>query len=448
MGEDNKLALLGGEKAVRKDPGKIFSWPIVTEEDEQAVLSVLRQGKMSDMDQTKEFEKEFARWMGMKYALGTNNGTSAIQSAMFGCKIGVGDEIIAPSLTFWASVLQCYSLGATVVFAEVDPETLCIDPGDIEHRISDRTKAIVVNHITGYPADMDAIMKIAGKHNLRVIEDVSHAQGSLYKGRKVGTYDVGAMSLMTYKSFAIGEAGILVTNDLEVFERAVAWGHYRRFDDSIKTESLKPYIGLPMGGYKYRMHQMSSAMGRVQLKHYDARITEIDRAMNTFWDLLEGVPGIQAHRPPKGSGSTKGGWYAPRGLYKPEELGGLSVSRFAEAVRAEGVVTCVPGGNLPLHMHPLFNTADIYGHGKPTRIANSNRDLRQPVGSLPVTEKALERMFVIPWFKRYDARIIEEFAGAFRKVSENHGDLLPGDTGNPPTLGGWYTSTPTLNNPT
>ena len=445
MAQASKLALLGGPRAVNKDPGDMFKWPIVTGEDERAVLRILREGLMSDMDETMAFEKEFGQWIGKKYALATNNGTSAIQSAMFACGVGVGDEIICPSLTFWASALQCYSLGATVVFCEVDPETLCLDPEDVEKRISDRTKAIVAVHYVGYPADMDRIMDIAERHKLRVIEDVSHAQGGLYKGRKVGTFDVGAMSLMTYKSFAIGEAGILVTDDQETYERAVAWGHYRRFDDRIESQSLSPYAGLPMGGYKYRMHQMSAAVGRTQLAHYDERIGEVDRAMNYFWDLLEGVPGIRPHRPPKGSGSTMGGWYAPRGRYVPEELEGLSVTRFTEAVRAEGVATCVPGTNKPLHLHPLFNEADIYGHGKPTRIANSSQDMRQPAGTLPVSEKVPERTYVIPWFKLYRPEIIEQYADAYRKAAEGYKDLLAGDEGNPPAMGGWFTSTPTLN---
>lgn len=437
---DSQLALLGGPKAVQRDPGDMFTWPIVTSEDEEAVLGVLRQRKMSDIDQTRQFEQEFAAWMGTKHALGTNNGTSAVHSAMFGCKIGIGDEIICPSATFWASILQCYSLGATVVFADIDPDTLCIDPADIEHRITDRTKAIMVVHYLGYPADMDAIMAIANKRGLRVIEDVSHGQGSLYKGKKLGTFDVGAMSLMTYKSMAIGEAGIVVTDDLEVHERCVAWGHYLRFDDTVQTQSLQPYAGLPMGGHKFRMHQMSAAVGQVQLKYYDERIAEIDRAMNHFWDLLEEVPGVVAHRPPKGSGSTMGGWYAARGLYRPEELGNLSVSRFAEAVRAEGATTCVPGCNKPLHLHALFNTADIYGHGKPTRIANSDRDLRQPPGSLPTTEGFSERVFEIPWFKHHRPEIIEQYANAFSKVAANYGELLSGDAGNPPDMGAWGAS--------
>ncbi|MFQ6099581.1 MAG: DegT/DnrJ/EryC1/StrS family aminotransferase, partial [Armatimonadota bacterium] len=215
----------------------------------------------------------------------------------------------------------------------------------------------------------------------------------------------------------------LLTNDQRIYERAVAWGHYERTNDDLTLPELTPYAGLPWGGYKYRMHQLSSAMGRVQLRHYRERMEEIQRAMNYFWDLLEGVPGVKALRPAKDSGSTMGGWYAPHGLYVAEELGGLSVHRFAEAVRAEGSV-CSPGANFPLHLHPLLNQADIYGHGKPTRIANSDRDVRQPEGSLPVTESMPERCYSIPWFKHHRPQIIEEHASAYRKVAEHADELL------------------------
>jgi dTDP-4-amino-4,6-dideoxygalactose transaminase len=424
---DNKLALLGGQPHVQTDPGDLFSWPIITAEHEDAVLEVLRRGAMSGTDVTMQFENEFAGWQGSAHALAFCNGTASIQAAMFGCHVGVGDEIICPSLTYWAAALQCFSLGATMVFADVDTKTLCIDPEDIEHRITEHTKAIVVVHYCAHPADMDAIMEIARRHNIRVIEDVSHAQGGLYKGRKLGTIgDVGAMSLMSGKSFAIGEGGMLVTDDLEIYERAMAFGHYERYSENIQTAELKPYAGLPLGGCKNRMHQLSSAVGRVQLKHYDAQCVEIRRAMNYFWDLLEGVPGVEAHRVDEKSGSNMAGWYAPLGLYRPHELGGLSLSRFCAAVSAEGV-RCKAGANAPLHLHPLLNDCDVYGDHKPTRIAHSNRDLRKPYGSLPVTENINNVIYGIPWFKHYRPQMIEEQAAAYRKVLENHQQLLEGD---------------------
>ncbi|PID57706.1 hypothetical protein CSB45_05590 [candidate division KSB3 bacterium] len=427
--EHSRLALRGGSKHVRSDPGEMFTWPIVTEEDEQAVLDVLRQRKMSATDITKQFEREFAEWMGAAYALGTCNGSAGLLAAMWACGVGAGDEIICPSMTYWASALPALSLGAAVHFADIDPETLCLDPKDIEHRICEKTKAIVVVHYAGHPCDMDRILPIARKYGIKVIEDVSHAQGSLYKGRICGTLgDIGVMSLMTGKSFAVGEAGMSVTNDRHLYERCVAFGHYERTgafsrfnppDKQVTDPELAEYAGVPLGGCKHRMNQSCSAMGRVQLKYYPERINEIQKSLNYFWDLLEGLPGIKPHRPAKDLGrTTMGGWYYPQGLYRAEELGGLSCEKFCEAVRAEGVSNCYPGGNDPLHLHPVFHRADVFNMGKPTMLAFGQRDVRQGKGALPVSERIHEISVSIPWFKHYRSAIIEEYAGAFRKVVE------------------------------
>ena len=436
------LAIFGGPKSVILAAGDMFTWPIITEEDEAAVLEVLRARNMSGTDVTKKFEEEFADWMGVKHALGFNNGTASLLAAMFAIGIGRGDEIICPATTYWASALPVFSLGGTVVFADIDPLTLCMDPADIERHISPRTKAIVAVHYLGRPADMDAIMAIADKHGLKVIEDVSHAQGGLYKGRKVGSIGhVAGYSLMCGKSFAVGEGGMLTTNDREIYDRALAFGHYERYTKDISTESLKAWAGLPLGGVKNRMHQLSAAVGRVQLRSYDQRCAEIRKALNYFWDLLEGVPGIRAHRVDESGDSNMAGWYGCHGLYLPEELGGLSVSRFCQAVSEEGVggagAECHPGCNLPLHAHPVFNTADIYGHGRPTRLANSERDLRQLPGTLPVSEGIGSRVYFIPWFKHYRPEIIREYAEAYRKVAMHADELLADDPGNPEALGGW-----------
>jgi len=275
-----------------------------------------------------------------------------------------------------------------------------------------------------------------------VIEDVSHAQGGLYKGRKLGTIgDVAAMSLMSGKSFATGEMGILTTNDRRIWEHALALGRYELFNANNVTESedIIPGRGLPLGGYKYRPHQMSSALGLTQLKHYDERIAEIDRAMNYFLDGLEGLPGVRPLRPPKGEGSTMAGWYCAHAHYLPEELHGLSVTRFVEAVLAEGVQGGVfAGANRALHTHPLMNTMDVYGDGRPTRIAFAERDVRALDTGLEHSEAVGQRTFGLPWFKHFRPEIIDEYIAAFRKVIERHEELLPGDPGNPPNLGKWF----------
>jgi perosamine synthetase len=428
----SKLALLGGDKTVTQDYNQLFQWPIVTPAMEHGVLEVLRQGNMSGTDITRQFEAKYAKWQGAEYALAHNTGTAALLAAMWACGLGHGDEIISPSVTYWASCIQALTLGASVVFADIRPDTLNLDPDDIEPRITSRTKAIMVVHYVSMPADMDRILPIARRHHLKVIEDVSHAHGALYKGRKVGTFgDVAAMSLMSGKSLAIGEGGMLCTNDRDIYERAVLWGHYERHGE-LQNDQLRPLAGLPWGGYKNRMHQLSSVVGLHQVDKYDEEMAQIDAAQNHFWDLLEGAAGLDSHRPSE-PGTTKGGWYACKGIYQADQLGGLSVSRFCEAVRAEGVGAFTPGCNKALHLHPLMHTVDIFNQGRPTIIANlpAGVDCRQGPGSLPVSEAVQERVYGIPWFKRFDKAAIEVHAAAVRKVVDNYADLLPGDPKTP-----------------
>lgn len=428
-----QLAILGGPCCIPVPDRSLFHWPIVTAEDEQAVIAVLRAGSMSATDITKAFEREYADWVGVRHGLGYCNGTAALLGAFWACGVGAGDEIVCPAMTYWASCAAVLGLGATVNFADIDPTTLCIDPADIERRIGPRTRAIVAVHYAGHPCEMDAILKLARRHGIKVIEDVSHAHGALYKGRPCGSMgDVAAMSMMGGKGFAIGEAGMLLTNDTEIYERAIAYGHYERTGgpsrfavaESAVHGDLARFRGLPIGGHKHRMNQTCSAMGRVQLKYYPERMAEIQRAMNRFWDLLDGVPGLRAHRPPRESGSTMGPWYYPRGLYRGEELGGLSCARFCEAVRAEGVGDCQPGANFALHTHPVFHEADLFRQGRPTALAFGQRDVRQGPGTLPHAERVAERVFGVPWFKHDRAAEIERYATAYRKVALQAAALL------------------------
>jgi len=426
-----KLAILGGPKANELESEEIFRWPITTAEDEQAVLEVIRAGSMSAWDISRKFEEEWGEYLGRKFNLSYCNGTMALMTAMFAVGVGRGDEVIVPSITYWASGLQTHLLGATPVFADIDPVTLCIDPRDIERRITPRTRAIVAVHYCGHPAEMDAILEIARKHKLKVIEDCSHAHGGLYKGEMIGTLgDVAGFSMMASKSFAIGEAGMLSTNSREIYERAIAFSHYERTKTDLTLPDLKRVVaadgfvtGLPLGAVKGRINQTCSAMGRVQLKYYPQRMQEIQKAMNRFWDLLEGVPGLRAHRPQRYSGSTMGGWYNPIGHYVAAELGGLPVRKFIDAVQAEGG-HCGRGGSFPLHLHPVLNEADIFHDGKPTRIAFTDRDVRQKPGSLPVSEHLAESVLGMPWFKHDWPEEIERYAAAYRKVANSFEQLL------------------------
>jgi len=424
------LKMFGGAPAVHSEiPEELFAWPYVNQEIEDAVLDVVRRNAFSATDITERFEKEFARWIGRDYGICYCNGTLSLQAAMYAVGLGAGDELICPTKTYWASCLPAVSLGASIVFCNIQPDTLSMDPDDLERCLSPRTKAIMVVHYVGYPADMDRICAFAKKHGLKIIEDVSHAQGGHYKGRKVGTFgDVAAMSLMSQKSFSAGEMGILVTDDREIYERAMAYSHYERnragFVD--ETEYLKRYHYMPLGGMKGRVNQVGPAIGLVRLKDYDEKIREVQKAMNYFVDLLEGVPGLHPIRP-KEEGSDMAGWYSAQIIYKSEELGGLSADRFMDAVYEETGYRGSVGGNAPLHTHPYFKDFDLFQLGKPTRIAFADRDVRELDEALKPSEEIV--CVSIPGFRVYLPEYIEQYAMGYRKVAENYQQILDADGG-------------------
>ena len=439
-----KLAYFGGEATMNEaDVAKmrqLCAWPIYTKEDEDAALDVIRKNNFSGTDITEAFEKEFAAWIGTDFAVAYTSGTMSLAAAMFAIGLSRGDEIICTTKTYWASIAQAYSFGATPVFCNID-DMLSMDPDDLERVISPKTKAIMVVHYISYPCDMDRIMAIAKKYNLKVIEDVSHAQGGLYKGKRLGTFgDIAAMSLMSQKSFAAGELGVVVTNDRKLYERTLAYGHYNRLNAAYVTESqeLIPYYHMPLGAVKGRANQLCCAIARVQLKYYDERCVEIRKAMNYFLDLIEDLPGLLPIRVDESTGSNMAGFYAINIRYLPEQLGGLSVKTFIEALNAElgGAHRSRAGANNCLHTHEYFKTFDFFGSGTPSRIENADRDVRLMDAVLDSAEDKI--CITIPWLKKYDKEIIEKLAQGYRNVVQNHQQLLALEQQSNQQRGVWY----------
>ncbi len=420
-----KLALLGGTPVVGKAEApayrSLFKWPIVNEAMRKANDRVLCSGNMSGTDIADEFEKKFAAWNGTKYASSAPNGTASLIAAFYAVGLGPGDELICPSITYWASCLGAIHLGASVVFADINPDTLTLDPASFEAHITPRTKAVVPVHVYGQPCDMDPIMAIAKKHGIKVVEDVSHAQGGLYKGRKLGTIgDCGAMSLMTGKSFAIGEGGMFVTNDRELYRRVVRWGQYERIKRNFSAEEIALTNNLPFGGVKNRLNQCSAAIGIEQLKKYDSECAEIEKAMLYYHKGIEDVKGIRMIYP-KWDKSNKAGWYYSRSLYSPEAFGGVKVETFVTALNKEVGRGFDVGCNFPLHTSSIFDDADIFGNGKPPAKRNLPDGVspKALTGRLPVAESILSRVIGDPSFKHFDAPKIDMFIEAVHKVAAN-----------------------------
>jgi len=208
---------------VRSEP--FPGWPIWDEREEEQLLEVLHSGKWSSTSEPSPklaaFQERFAQLQDARYALGVFNGTVALEAVLQAAGIGYGDEVIIPPYTFVATATSCLSVGAVPVFVDIDPQTYNIAPTRIEEAITPRTKAIIPVHIGGCPADLDAILDIATRHGLLVIEDACQAHGSAWKGRRVGAIgDLGCFSFQASKNINAGEGRAVVSDDQELIERA------------------------------------------------------------------------------------------------------------------------------------------------------------------------------------------------------------------------------------
>lgn len=275
-------------------------------EEEQAIIDVLRKNAPTSGSACVKFEKEFAAYCGTKYARCVSNGTAALFLSMIGIGIKPGDRVITTPLTWIATAAAPATLGAEIDFVDIDPETWNIDPAKIEEKITPRTKAIVPVHLYGQCCDMDAIMAIAKKHGLAVVEDACHTVGGTYKGRKAGSFGAtGCFSFHEQKNMStLGEGGMITTNDPEVFERIALYRSHctRVYGASTKYCSLDEEK-FPQGrrfwwqdfddvGYNFRMTDIQAAVGSIQLAKIDAmNQRRIDNAAYIS-DGLRDVPGL------------------------------------------------------------------------------------------------------------------------------------------------------------
>ena len=416
----NKPAILGGPPAVTQpyEP----DWPKISDAEVLAVENLLRQKVLSIYDRSgviAEFEDAFAAYHGVRYAITHNAGTSALHAAFFAVGIGPGDEVIAPTYTFLATVVPILQCNGIPVLCDMDPETLAIDPNSIRQNITPQTRAIVVTHMWGHPAEMDEICAIAKQHNLPVIEDCSHAHGALYRGEKVGTIgDIGAFSLEGHKPIVAGEGGMLITNDQNYYERAILLGHFGdRAYQEVQLPHNRRYVDTGFG-HKYRMHPLAAAIANVQLPHLDEWNEMRRQNLDYFTEGLLLVSGIIP--PVTRPHVTRGGYYGYKPVYEQEMLDGLPIDLFIKALQAEGVRVKRPDSP-PLHLLPLFQTGTdkLYHHGYPWECREAKRNVVYQQGDLPVAERIYNKLLSLPTFTNPAKELIDQYIEAFQKVAAN-----------------------------
>lgn len=235
------------------------------------------------------FETEFSEFIGIKHGLAVSNGTVALHLALLALGIGQGDEVIVPDLTFAATINSVLYVGATPVIVDVEEDSWCIDPNEIEKAITPKTKAIIPVHLYGQAADMDRIMEIAKKHNLYVIEDAAEAHGAEYKGKKVGSFGhINCFSFFGNKVITTGEGGMCLTNDDELLEKMKI---YKNHGMSVTKKYWHDVVG-----YNFRMTNLQAAVGVAQLERIDKILNDKQEIENNYKNILAGVSQIEFQR--------------------------------------------------------------------------------------------------------------------------------------------------------
>ncbi|MDQ3239110.1 MAG: DegT/DnrJ/EryC1/StrS family aminotransferase [bacterium] len=331
-------------------------WPHITDHTKRAVLAQLDNEEVSIYNRSgifELFENNFIHYLGIKYGLVVSSGTAGLHTAMVACNFQPGDEVICPAYTFYASVSPIFQTGAVPVLCEAQTDGN-IDANKIESLITTRTKAVIVTHMWGIPCEMDTIVSICKKYNLKLIEDCSHGHGAKYKGKFLGTFgDVSVFSLQGQKIITGGEGGIVVTNNKEIYDRSLLFGQYnKRCLQEIDRNSKYYEYAVTGFGLKLRAHPFAIAMANEQFSHLDDwHKVKVDNAAYLS-SKLENVSGIIL--PQIINEGDEPGWYAYTILIDSTRLS-ISTKEFCNKLIDAGLLDAdMPGSTCPLNLLKLF----------------------------------------------------------------------------------------------
>lgn len=390
-----ELAINGGKPVRDKLLPYGHQW--IDEEDIKAVIEVLHSDWITQGPKVAEFEKEFAKYVGARYAVAVNSGTAALHTACFAAQIEKGDEVITTPITFAASANCVLYQGGTPIFADIKEDTLNIDPEEIKKKINQKTKALIPVDFAGLPVDLEEIQEIARKYNLIIIEDASHALGATYKGSKIGSIsDMTIFSFHPVKHITTGEGGMITTNNKEYYERLKLFrthGITKDKDKLLKYDGTW-YYEMQELGYNYRLTDFQCALGISQLKNIDKFLNRrreiVARYNNEFKNLKEiAIPELNHI-------DSNPAWH----LYVIQlNLEKLKVGRreIFEALRAENIGVNVH--YIPVHLQTYYQKRFGYN-----------------LGDFPKAEKYYSRAITLPVFPKMTDKDVDEVIMAAKKV--------------------------------
>jgi len=406
----SELALLGGRKAKHK-PFPL--WPQYDEKERRALEEVLesRVWWRTPGTRTLEFEEAFASYHGARHGIAVTNGTAALEVTMAALGINHGDEVIVPNFTFVATASAVLFANALPVLVDVDPETYCIDPALAEAAITPRTKAIIAVHMGGHPADLDRLQELCKRNGLYLVEDSSHAHGSEWQGRKIGTFGMaGTFSFQASKLMTAGEGGMIISND-DAFEVQA-----RSVHDCGRMPGEWFYSHFIYGS-NYRLSEWQGAVLMVQLSRLEEQTRHRHRNGRLLDKLLGEIPGITPQK--CDARCTRNGQYAYIFHVEKKQFAGISTENFIAALNAEGIPT--QASYPPLHELDCFRNGEYRKCLSGAQAAEKHAFLEQ---SFPHTQRAAWETVWIPQFALLgDEDDMHEIAAAISKIQKSAAEI-------------------------
>lgn len=367
----------------------------IEEADIHAVVEVLRSDWLTTGPKVGEFEEAFAERVGAKHAVSFSSGTAALHGAAFAAGLSSGDEAITTPLTFAATANCVLYQGAVPIFADVNRDTLNIDPEHVERRITPKTKAILPVDYAGTPADLDAIRALAERNGLIVIEDACHALGAEYRGRAVGSIsDMTVFSFHPVKHITTGEGGMVATNNSKFAETLRRFRNHGISSDARQRQTAGQWqYEMVLLGFNYRLPDLVCALGLQQLSRLDSNLTRRREIANRYSAAFREMRGIV---PPAATDEMNPAWHLYPIRLRPEELSSDRAEVF-RALRAENVGVNVH--YIPVHLHPYYRDRFAYKGGE-----------------FPIAEDAYSRLISLPMFHGMTDQDVEDVVSAVGKV--------------------------------
>jgi dTDP-4-amino-4,6-dideoxygalactose transaminase len=379
-----ELAIHGGTPTRTKP---YPAWPVHGPEERAALQRVLDSGEWSAVGgpHVRELERRFAAYQDARHAVAVTNGTTALVLALRALGVGSGDEVVVPPYTFLATASAVLEVDALPVFADIDPDTYCIDPAAVEAALTPRTKAVIAVHLAGQPADMARLCGIAGRRGIAIVEDAAHAHGAAYAGRRVGAIgDIGCWSFQASKNMTAGEGGMVTTDDDAL---AVA---LESLHDCGRSPEGAWYEHHVLGG-NHRLTEWQSAVLLAQLARLPGQVAHRESMAEILDRELARVPGISPLARHPGVDVHAHHLYVLR--YEPDVFDGLSRDAFVAALQAEGIPASA-GYPIPLNRQPLFANA-AFDH-RATGYDPDHPPTRYAELALPATETACAEAVWLP----------------------------------------------------